>query len=309
MKIVFLDRKTLGQDINLDKFNTLGQVQIYETTLPTQTLTRVKDADIVITNKVVIDKEIMENSNIKLICISATGTNNVDLEYAKDKGIQVKNVAGYSTASVAQVTISLVLHFMQKLNSYIKYVENKEWENSDIFTYIDVPFYELKNKKWGIIGLGTIGTKVAQIAESFDCDVDYYSTSGKNNNTKYNQMNLEELMKESDIISIHSPLNDTTYNMINKTYLDMMKEDAILINVGRGGIINEADLANKINSNKSLYCGIDVLEKEPIEKSNPLNKVKNKDRIIVTPHIGWGSVESRNKLVELVFDNVKEYIV
>ncbi|XOB62387.1 D-2-hydroxyacid dehydrogenase [Campylobacterota bacterium DY0563] len=309
MKIVFLDRKTLGQDINLDKFNNLGQVEIFETTLPTQTLTRVKDADIVITNKVVIDKEIMENSNIKLICISATGTNNVDLEYAKDKGIQVKNVAGYSTASVAQVTISLVLHFMQKLNSYIKYVENKEWENSDIFTYIDVPFYELKNKKWGIIGLGTIGTKVAQIAESFDCDVNYYSTSGKNNNTKYNQMNLEELMKESDIISIHSPLNNTTYNMINKTYLDMMKEDAILINVGRGGIINEADLANKIDSNESLYCGIDVLEKEPIEKCNPLNKVKNKDRIIITPHIGWGSVESRNKLVELVFDNVKEYIV
>ncbi|WP_321313563.1 D-2-hydroxyacid dehydrogenase [Halarcobacter sp.] len=309
MKIVFLDRKTLGKDINLDRFNTLGQVEIYETTLPTQTLTRVKDADIVITNKVVIDKEIMDNSDIKLICIAATGTNNVDLKHATVKGIEVKNVAGYSTSSVAQVTISLVLHFMQKLNSYINYVEKKNWEKSDIYTYIDVPFYELKNKKWGIIGLGSIGTKVAQIAESFDCEVNYYSTSGKNNNTKYNQTSLEELMKESDIVSIHSPLNDTTYNMINKTYLDMMKEDAILINVGRGGIINEADLANKIDSNKSFYCGIDVLEKEPIEKSNPLNKVKNKDRIIITPHIGWGSVESRNRLINLVFDNVKEYIV
>jgi len=309
MKIVFLDRKTLGKDINLDRFNTLGQVEIYETTLPTQTLTRVKDADIVITNKVVIDKEIMDNSDIKLICIAATGTNNVDLKHATVKGIEVKNVAGYSTSSVAQVTISLVLHFMQKLNSYINYVEKKNWEKSDIFTYIDVPFYELKNKKWGIIGLGSIGTKVAQIAESFDCEVNYYSTSGKNNNTKYNQTSLEGLMKESDIVSIHSPLNDTTYNMINKTYLDMMKEDAILINVGRGGIINEADLANKIDSDKSFYCGIDVLEKEPIEKSNPLNKVKNKDRIIITPHIGWGSVESRNRLIDLVFDNVKEYIV
>ncbi len=309
MKIVFLDRKTLGKDINLDRFNTLGQVEIYETTLPTQTLTRVKDADIVITNKVVIDKEIMDNSDIKLICIAATGTNNVDLKHATVKGIEVKNVAGYSTSSVAQVTISLVLHFMQKLNSYINYVEKKNWEKSDIFTYIDVPFYELKNKKWGIIGLGSIGTKVAQIAESFDCKVNYYSTSGKNNNTKYNQISLEKLMKESDIVSIHSPLNDTTYNMINKTYLDMMKEDAILINVGRGGIINEADLANKIDSDKSFYCGIDVLEKEPIEKSNPLNKVKNKDRIIITPHIGWGSVESRNRLIDLVFDNVKEYIV
>lgn len=149
MKIVFLDRKTLGKDINLDRFNTLGQVEIYETTLPTQTLTRVKDADIVITNKVVIDKEIMDNSDIKLICIAATGTNNVDLKHATVKGIEVKNVAGYSTSSVAQVTISLVLHFMQKLNSYINYVEKKNWEKSDIFTYIDVPFYELKKQKMG----------------------------------------------------------------------------------------------------------------------------------------------------------------
>jgi len=309
MKLVFLDRKTLGKDINLDQFYKLADVKIYQTTTAEQTLTRVKDADIVITNKVVIDKQIMEQSNIKLICITATGTDNVDIKYAKEKGIVVKNVAGYSTSSVAQVTIAHVLHFVQKLNSYIKYIEDENWERSDIFTYIDVPFHELKNKKWGIIGLGTIGTKVAQIAESFDCEVNYYSTSGKNNNTKYNRLTLEELMSTSDIITIHSPLTNTTYNMINKTYLNMMKEDAILVNVGRGGIINESDLAKKIDSDKSLYCGLDVLEHEPMKRDNPLNKIRNKDRIIITPHIAWGSVESRNRLIKMVFDNVKEYIV
>ena len=310
MKLVFLDRKTLGKDISLDPFYKLAEdVKIYETTLPEQTLNRVKDVEIVITNKVVIDKKIMEQSNIKLICITATGTDNVDIEYAKQKGIVVKNVAGYSTSSVAQVTISLVLHFIQKLNSYIKYVENKKWENSDIFTYIDVPFYELKDKNWGIIGLGTIGTKVAQIAESFDCKINYYSTSGKNNNTKYNRLSLEELMSTSDIITIHAPLNKTTYNMINKTYLDMTKKDAILVNVGRGGIINESDLAKKIDSSKSLYCGLDVLEKEPIKIDNPLNNIINKNRMIITPHMAWGSVEARNRLIKMVFDNVKEYVV
>ena len=171
MKIVFLDAKTLGKDIDLSSFNSLGEVTIYETTKPEEILIRVQDCDVVITNKVVIDKDIMENSKIQLICVAATGTNNIDLNYAKKKGIVVKNVAGYSTASVAQVTISIVFHFIQKLNYYIEYVNKKEWEESDIFTHIDEPFYELENKIWGIIGLGTIGLKVANIAKSFGCKV------------------------------------------------------------------------------------------------------------------------------------------
>lgn len=309
MKIVFLDRKTLGDDISLERFKKFGEVIIYDTTNEEQTLDRVKNADIVITNKVVLNKEILSKSDIKLICITATGTNNIDLNYAKAKGITVKNVAGYSTASVAQLTISLVLHFVQKLNYYDNYVKDKKWEKSDLFTHIDVPFYELENKNWGIIGLGTIGTKVANIAKSFGCNVNYYSTSGKNFNTNFKQVNLEELISNSDIITIHSPLNDTTYNMINKTYLDMLKKDAILINVGRGGIINEKDLAHKLDSKNSLFCGLDVVEKEPIEKSNPLNFIKNRDRLIITPHIGWASIESRNRLIDMTYQNINNYIL
>lgn len=309
MKIVFLDAKTLGKDIDLSSFNSLGEVTIYETTKPEEILIRVQDCDVVITNKVVIDKDIMENSKIQLICVAATGTNNIDLNYAKKKGIVVKNVAGYSTASVAQVTISIVFHFIQKLNYYIEYVNKKEWEESDIFTHIDEPFYELENKTWGIIGLGTIGLKVANIAKSFGCKVIYHSTSGMNNNTDFEQTSLKELLKKSDIVSIHSPLNETTYNLINKTNISSLKDGAILINVGRGGIINEEDLANRLDEDKPLYCGLDVLESEPINKNNPLNYIQKKERLIITPHIAWGSVESRKRLVNKIFDNIQSFVL
>ena len=309
MKIVLLDRKTLGNDISLEKFNTLGEVSIYETTKADETLNRVKDADIVITNKVVISKEIMEQSQIKLICITATGTNNIDLEEAKNRGIEVKNVVGYAKSTVAQLTITLVLHFIQKLDYYKKYVEEKKWENSDIFTHLDVPFYELENKNWGIIGLGNIGQRVAQIAKAFECNVNYYSTSNKNHNTNFNQVSLEELLKTSDIITIHAPLNDATKNLINKTNLNLLKDGAILINVGRGGIINEEDLAKTLDEEKLLYCGLDVVNEEPIRKDNPLNFIQNKERLVITPHIAWASIEARNKIVDTTFDNIQEFIV
>lgn len=309
MKIVLLDRKTLGNDISLEKFNTLGEVSIYETTKADETLNRVKDADIVITNKVVISKEIMEQSQIKLICITATGTNNIDLEEAKNRGIEVKNVVGYAKSTVAQLTITLVLHFIQKLDYYKKYVEEKKWENSDIFTHLDVPFYELENKNWGIIGLGNIGQRVAQIAKAFECNVNYYSTSNKNHNTNFNQVSLEELLKTSDIITIHAPLNDATKNLINKTNLNLLKDGAILINVGRGGIINEEDLAKTLDKEKLLYCGLDVVNEEPIRKDNPLNFIQNKERLVITPHIAWASIEARNKIVDTTFDNIQEFIV
>lgn len=309
MKIVILDSKTFGKDISLDKFKTFGQVEIYETTNKDETLNRVKDADIVITNKVVIDKNIMEKSNIKLICITATGKNNVDLVYAKECNIEVKNVAGYATGTVPQLTITLVLHFVQKLDYYRKYVADGKWEKSDIFTHLDVPFYELKDKNWGIIGLGSIGLKVAEIASAFGCNVSYYSTSGKNNNTIYNQKTLEDLLSTSDVITIHSPLNESTLNLINKTNLNTLKDGAILVNVGRGGIINEQDLADALDAEKLLYCGLDVVNIEPIEKNNPLNYIKNKDRLVITPHVAWASIEARNTIINTTFDNIQKFIV
>ena len=307
MKIVILDRATLGFDIDMSVFEVLGEVKSYDITKTNETIQRLQDADIVITNKVVISKEVMDNSNLKLICISATGTNNVDLEYAKQKNIQVKNVAGYSSSSVVQLAFSMIFHIVQKLDYYKKYVDEGNWQKSQIFTHIDKPFFELDGKKVGIIGLGDIGRNFAKKASAFDCEVMYYSTSGKNSNSEYKQVSLDELLSTCDIISIHCPLNENTKDLLNYENMKNMKNGAILLNLGRGGIINEADLA-KIIDEKEIYCGIDVVAVEPILEDNPLLKVKNKQRLLLTPHIGWASIEARTRLVKMVAENIKEFI-
>lgn len=307
MKIVILDRATLGFDIDVSIFEKYGEVTSYDVTKNEKTKERIKDADIVLTNKVVIGKDEMDDSNVKLICITATGTNNVDLVYAKEKGIEVKNVAGYSTSSVVQVAFSMIFYFVQKLNYYKTYVDEGKWQKSKIFTHIDKPFYELDKKRVGVIGFGEIGRNLAKKARAFDCEVVYYSTSGKNANSEYKQVSLDELLKTSDIISIHAPLNENTKDLLNYENMKNMKKGAILLNLGRGGIINENDLAKLIDE-KEIYCGIDVVNKEPIEESNPLLKVKNKDRLLLTPHIGWASIEARTRLVEMVAQNIEEFI-
>ena len=309
MNIVFLDRKTLGDDISIDQFNKLGDVTTYNSTKANETLTRVKDCTIVITNKVVIDKNIMNNSDIKLICVAATGMNNIDLEYAKEKGIVVKNVAGYSTASVAQLTFSFALEFVQKINFYDNYVKSGGWENSNIFTNLDKPFYELEDKVWGIIGLGNIGKSVAKIADAFGCKVQYYSTSGSNNNTTYSKQSLEELLKSSDIMSIHAPLNNDTLNLINKNNIKSLKDGSILLNLGRGGIVNEEDISDAINDGVDLYYGTDVVTKEPIEKFSPLLTIKNKERVLFTPHIAWASKEARIRLLNGIEENIQNFVL
>jgi glycerate dehydrogenase len=301
MKLVFLDAKTLG-DVDLSKFSEFGEVEIYQTTKKEETLDRIKNADIVFTNKVVIDKEIMDKSKIKIIQIMATGMNNVDLEYAKQKGIIVKNVAGYSTNAVAQLTFAFVLEIMNKVRYFNEYVNN-EYSNSEIFTHI-INWSELNAKKWGIIGLGAIGKKVAEIATAFGCEVSYYSTSGKNSNSKYKRVDLETLLKYSDIISIHAPLNQDTENLLNKNNLHLIKKGAMLLNLGRGGIVHEKDLADIIDE-KGFFAGFDVFTKEPIDKENPLLKCKN---ILLTPHIAWASVEAREKLVQLAYGNISSLL-
>ncbi|GGD43946.1 2-hydroxyacid dehydrogenase [Malaciobacter pacificus] len=307
MKIVLLDRETLGSDVDLSVFDKFGELISYDITKEDETLERVKDADIVITNKVVIDSHIMDNSNLKLICISATGTNNVDLVHSKKKGIEVKNVAGYSSSSVAQVAFSMIFHFVSKLDYYKKYVDEGNWQKSEIFTHIDALFHELDGKRVGVIGLGDIGRNFAKKAKAFDCEVVYYSTSGKNSNSEYKRVELDELLSTSDIISIHCPLNEDTKDLLNYENMKNIKDGAILLNLGRGGIINEPDLA-KIIDEKEIYCGIDVVSVEPIEESNPLLKVKNKEQLLLTPHIGWASIEARARLIELVAKNIEEFI-
>ena len=307
MTIVFLDRKTLGDDISLEQFDKLGEIITYETTSREQTLSRVKNADIVVTNKVVIDKEIMDNSDIKLICIAATGMNNIDLESAKQKGIEVKNVVGYSTSSVVQLTLSFVLQFVQKIDYYDKFGKC-DWKFSSIFTNLSKPFYELDNKKWGIIGLGNIGQGVAKVAEAFGCDVQYFSTSGKNRNGQYKQVSLDELLETSDIISIHCALTDQTLNLLNRSNIKYIKNGAILLNLGRGGIVNEDDISKLIDNGQDIYYGTDVVTKEPIESTNPLLTIKDKDRVIITPHIAWASKEARIRLIDAIERNIATFV-
>ena len=302
MKIVFLDALTLG-DVDFDRFKNLGEVVIYEITKPQETLDRVKDADIVVTNKVVIDKDIMDKSNIKFIQIAATGMNNVDLEYAKKKGIIVKNVAGYSTNSVIQHTFALVLGLLNRICYFDNYTR-EVYPNSDIFTHI-VDWFEINGKTWGIIGLGEIGRGVGKLAKSFGAEVIYYSTSGKNQNSEFKRVSLEELLKTSDIISIHAPLNENTKNLLNKDNLNLIKDKAILVNVGRGGIINENDLAN-ILEKKDIFVGLDVFSREPINKDNPL--LKFKEKTLLTPHVAWTSKEARKKLMDKIYENIKNFV-
>jgi len=301
MKIVFLDALTLGE-VDFERFKNLGEVEIYQTTSKDETLDRLRDADVVVTNKVVIDKDVMDNSDIKFIQIAATGMNNVDLEYAKKKGIIVKNVAGYSTNSVIQHTFALVLGLLNKVCYFDKYVR-EDYPHSQIFTHIQ-NWFEINGKVWGIIGLGEIGRGVGKIAGSFGADVIYYSTSGKNQNNEFKRVDLEELLKTSDIISIHAPLNENTKNLLNKDNLELIKDGAILVNVGRGGIINEKDLA-EILKNKNIFVGLDVFEKEPINPDNPLLKSK---KTLLTPHVAWTSREAREKLMDGVYKNIKEFI-
>ena len=309
MKIVILDAKTLGDDIDLEIFSQFGDVEIYPTTSPAELYERIEDADIIITNKVVIDKDAINAArNLKLICEAATGYNNIDVLYAKEKGIAVTNVAGYSTESVVQTTFGMLFYLLMHLRYYDDYVKSGEYAKSDIFTHLGRPFWEIHGKRWGIIGLGTIGRRVAEVAESFGCDVIYYSTSGVERPEKYPRYPLDELLKTSDIVSIHAPLNEKTKNLITINELQLMKENAILLNLGRGGIVNEKDLAIALDSDMIGGAGLDVLEKEPIDPENPLLKIKNKEKLLITPHIAWTSIEARKRLVNEIVENIRAFL-
>ncbi|MDZ7718831.1 MAG: D-2-hydroxyacid dehydrogenase [Balneolaceae bacterium] len=309
MNIVFLDAKTVGDVTNLEDLQKFGDTTFYQTTSPDQTEERIKDVDIVITNKVVLDRELIEGAgNLKLICVAATGMNNIDREAAKEAGIQVKNVSGYSTNSVAQTTFSMILHLVQKVSQYDEFVKSGEYAKHDIFTNMDLSYSEIHGKQFGIIGLGNIGSKVAAIAEAFGAKVVYYSTSGRNLDQPYPHMELNELLKSSDFVSIHAPLNENTEGLIGANELESMKETAYLINTGRGGIVNESDLAEALDKNEIAGAALDVFEEEPINADNPLLSINNKHKLVMTPHIAWASIEARTELIEGVKENIEEFL-
>ena len=307
MKIVCLDAATLGSDVNLDVFEQFGEFVSFETTAAAERIERLKGADVVITNKVVIDKEAMDASNLKLICISATGMNNVDLAYAAGKGIAVKNVAGYSTASVVQHTFACLFALTNRIKFYDNYAQSGEWAKSEIFTNLDRSIGEIASKSFGVIGLGEIGRGVARIAAAFGANVSYYSTSGANANAEFKRQNLDELLGGCDIVSIHAPLNEKTRNLIGDRALNLMKEGALLMNFGRGGIVDENAVARAIDG-RNLRFASDVLETEPMRADHPLLNIKNKENLILTPHVAWASFEARQRLVAMIAENIKEFL-
>lgn len=303
-KIVILDGKTLG-DIKLEKLSEIGEVKYYDTTDISEVKERVSEANIVLTNKVVLNREnLSDANNLEFIAEVATGFNNIDVEYVKEKGIGVANVAGYSTNAVVQHTFAVALALLDEVTYYDSYVKNGEYSKSGSFTCLDKPYYEIEGKTWGIIGLGNIGRKVAKIAEAFGAKVVYYSTTGNNSNDEFSRVSFDELLSRSDIISIHAPLSNNTLGLLDYEALCKMKNSAILVNMGRGPIVVEEDLARAIDENKIRGAALDVFEVEPININSPLLTMKNKDKIILSPHIAWASVEARERLFNEVVENI-----
>ena len=305
--IVFLDRKSLGSDLDLSSFQKLGNITEYDFSTSEEIPERVKDADIIITNKCEMKEETIGGAKkLKAVCVTATGVNNLDIPYLERKGIHWHNVAGYSTDSVAQHTLALVLYLYEHLPYYDNYVKSGAYAGDTLFTHFERPFCELTGKTWGIVGLGAIGRRTAQIAAAFGCKVVYYSTSGIQRKEDYPAVTWEGLLENSDIITIHAPLNENTRNLFDKKAFQQMKKEAILVNVGRGPIVVEQDLADAIDAGEIGGAGLDVLEKEPMAKNSPFLTMKHKERMLITPHIAWASLEARRRLMDIIYQQVAE---
>lgn len=309
MKIVFLDASTLGDDIDYTQFEQMGEVVKYPFTSPSEVPERAAGADVLVVNKVPVNEQtISEAEKLKLVCVTATGTNNLDKDYLAARGIEWRNVAGYSTESVAQHTFAMLFYLMENLRYYDDYVKNGSYINDRIFTHFARTFRELNGMTWGILGLGAIGRRVADIAGLFGARVIYYSASGAPAQEGYHQVDFGTLLAESDILSIHAPLNEYTQGLMNADAFRKMKPDAILLNLGRGPIINEADLADALNAGEIKAAGLDVLSVEPMAKDTPLLNIREKDRIFITPHIAWAAVEARQRLMKIIAGQIQEFI-
>lgn len=309
MKIAVLDTTTLGEDIDFSGLSRFGEVEYFQNISESEISSRLYDKDILVTNKIRLHESNLQNlKRLKLICLTATGYNNVDIDYTNRRGITVCNVAGYSTDSVAQHTFSMLLHLISRIDKQDRFVKSRRYEASGTFTSLKESFWEIAGKKWGIIGLGNIGNKVAEIATAFGADVSYYSTSGRDRVSTYKRVELKQLLNESDIVSIHAPLNESTFHLIDLNTLKQMKPSAILINVARGKIVKEEALVQALNENYIRGACIDVFENEPLNSNSALYNVKHTDSIVLSPHIAWGSVEARKRLVNEILLNIEAFI-
>jgi glycerate dehydrogenase len=309
MKISILERDSLGIDVDMSEIDRLGDVTVYAATTADNAVEHIGDADIIIANKLPLNEQTLkEAKNLKFVAQTATGTNNVDFAYTNAQGIGVANVPSYSTDSVAQHTFSLLLYLVEKMRYFDDYVKSGRYSKSSCFSCLDMIYPEIAGKTWGIIGMGAIGQKVAQIATVFGCKVITYSASGKTYDMPYEQVDFDTLLAKSDILSIHAPLNEYTKDLMNYDAFCKMKESAYFINVGRGPIVVEEDLARALEEGQIRAAGIDVMRVEPLPIESPLLKIQDSSKLIITPHTAWATSEARQRCVDVVTDNIKAFL-
>ena len=309
MKIIVLERNSVGQDVPMDAIGKLGEMTAYPNTTAADVKEKVKDAEIIVANKAPLNEETLKDAGqVKLICEFATGYDNVDLAYCKKRGIKVANVVNYTTDAVAQHTFALCFYVLEKLRHYDEYVKSGAYAAQDRFSNFDLPFTELAGKTWGIIGMGNIGKKVAKIAQAFGCRVIFYSASGNSTCTDYERVSFDTLLIESDFVSLHCPLSDKTRNLIDLNALKKMKKSAILINVARGPVVKDEDLYTALTQEYIAGAGLDVTGTEPMKDSNPLSKIMDSNKLIITPHLAWASNEARNRCVSETCKNIEAFL-
>lgn len=309
MKISILERDSLGIDVDMSEIDKLGEVTVYSATTAENAVEHIGDADILIANKLPLNENTLkEAKNLKFVAQTATGTNNVDFNYTNSRGIKVANVPSYSTDSVAQHTFALLLYLVEKMRFFDDYVKNGTYSRSNCFSCLEMIYPEIAGKTWGIIGMGAIGQKVAQIATVFGCKVICYSASGRTYDMPYEQVDFDTLLSSSDIVSVHAPLNEHTKDLMNYEAFVKMKESAYFINVGRGPIVVEEDLARALEEGQIRAAGLDVLRIEPMNADNPLLKIQDSQKLIITPHVAWATSEARQRCVDVVAENIKAFL-
>jgi len=308
VKAVFLDYATLGE-ADLSQIEARCRLQCFETTPAQSVVERARECEIVITNKVVLDSDTLDNlPNLKLICVAATGYNNIDIEACKKRGVAVCNAAGYSTASVVQTVFATLFSHISKISFFDNFVKSGAYAASPIFTCMDREFWEISGKKFGVIGLGEIGSCVLRAAKAFGCESAYYSTSGQNSSDEFARLSLDELLRECDIISIHCSLNEKTKNLIGYDELKKLKKSAILMNFARGGVVDEEGCKEALLQECFELYVCDVFTKEPIAPHSPLLAKEIKDKLLLTPHIAWASKQARDRLVSIIASNIKAFL-
>ena len=306
MKISILDAATLGEDLSLSLFEQYGEVTVYASTTPEQVEARLADAEAVILNKIKLNPTNLKNAkNLKLICITATGFDNVDVAYCRDHGIAVCNVVGYSTQCVAQITVTMALSLIANLPEYNRFVCSGEYTASGCFNRLTPVFHEIYGKTWGIVGYGNIGKQVARVADALGCRVLVHKRTPV---TERECVDFDTICKEADILSLHTPLNDGTYHLLDEKHIAMLKKNAIVINVARGAVADEKALADAVLADRIGGLGVDVYSAEPMAADHPFQAILNRPNVCFTPHMAWGGFETRTRLMEEIAQNIESFL-